>query len=107
MSLLTKVYLLCGIYIGIAVAGIIFIFLLLDTYKKIGLDSLKKEEKNPVQLLVNTLRHLRNKRQLLIIPLTLWSGFEQAYISADFTKVDFSRFSIQPNIFISLRKFNV
>ena len=78
---------MCGIYIGIAIAGIAFIFFMLDGYKKIGLDALKKEEKNPLQLLISTLKHLKNKRQLLIIPLTLWSGFEQAYISADFTKV--------------------
>lgn len=38
-------------------------------------------------MLVNTIKHLKNKNQLLIIPLTMYSGFEQAYIGADFTKV--------------------
>ena len=29
-----------------------------------------------------TVKHLRHKYQILLIPLTLWSGFEQAFISA-------------------------
>jgi hypothetical protein len=30
---------------------------------------------------------MRNPYQLLIIPLTLWSGFEQAFLTAEFTAV--------------------
>lgn len=58
----------------------------MNTYKSIGLKHSKEEQKSPIKLLVNTVNHMKNKHQLLIIPLTLWSGFEQAYISADFTK---------------------
>jgi predicted MFS family arabinose efflux permease len=35
---------------------------------------------------MTTIKHMGHKYQLLIIPLTLWNGFEQAFISADFTK---------------------
>ena len=59
----------------------------IDSYKKIGLTVSKEANKSPINLLVNTIRHIKNKNQLLIIPLTLFSGFEQAYLSADFTKV--------------------
>ena len=38
------------------------------------------ENKSNVQLLVATFRHMKNKYQILIIPLTLWSGFEQGII---------------------------
>ncbi|XP_037069211.1 protein unc-93 homolog A-like [Pollicipes pollicipes] len=30
--------------------------------------------------------HMKKPYQLLIIPLTMWSGFEQAFLMADFTK---------------------
>lgn len=30
---------------------------------------------------------MRKPYQMMIIPLTLWSGFEQAFIGADFTAV--------------------
>ncbi|XP_075056801.1 protein unc-93 homolog A-like isoform X2 [Mixophyes fleayi] len=32
------------------------------------------------------LRHLRDKRQCLLIPLTMWSGFEQGFLAGDYTK---------------------
>jgi hypothetical protein len=80
---------LCGIYVGLALTAVCLIFFLLDNYDKIGLNDnqQRKENKSPINLLVNTLKHIKNKNQLLIIPLTLYSGFEQAYIGADFTKV--------------------
>lgn len=86
--LLNTVYILCGIYVALALIGAALIFLFLNTYKQIGLES-KKQAKSPLSLLMNTIKHIKNSNQLLIIPLTLWSGFEQAYISADFTKVFF------------------
>lgn len=84
--LLETVYILCGIYVGLALIGAGCIFFFLNTYKQIGLES-KKQTKSPLSLLLNTIKHIKNPNQLLIIPLTLWSGFEQAFISADFTKV--------------------
>ncbi len=39
-------------------------------------------------LLVATFKHMLNPYQLLIIPLTIWIGFEQAFIGADFTAVN-------------------
>ncbi len=86
--LLSTVYLLCGIYIGLALLAAALIFIFLNTYKQIGMKPSQKEFGSPLHLLANTIKHIKNKNQLLIIPLTLWSGFEQAYISADFTKVN-------------------
>jgi len=84
--LLETVYILCGIYVGLALIGAGLIFFFLNTYQQIGLES-KKQTKSPLHLLLNTIKHIKNTNQMLIIPLTLWSGFEQAFISADFTKV--------------------
>ena len=40
-----------------------------------------------VKLLVSTGKHMRNANQLLLIPLTVWSGLEQSFLGAQFTKV--------------------
>lgn len=33
-----------------------------------------------------TFQHMRNPYQILIVGLTLWSGFEQAFLTAEFTQ---------------------
>ncbi len=48
------------------------------------------DEKEPLTgfgLLIATFRHLKNPFQILLIPLTMWSGFEQGFFGADFTAV--------------------
>ena len=36
-------------------------------------------------------RHMRKPKQLLMIPLTFWSGIEQGFFGADFTAVNRTR----------------
>ncbi len=43
-----------------------------------------------MKLLVATFKHLKKPYQLLIIPLTFWSGIEQGFFGADFTAVSCS-----------------
>lgn len=40
-----------------------------------------------LKLVVSTVKHLKNVNQLLLIPLTMWSGLEQSFLGAQFTKV--------------------
>jgi hypothetical protein len=40
-----------------------------------------------VKLLISSIKHMRNINQLLLIPLTIWSGLEQSYLGAQFSKV--------------------
>ena len=40
-----------------------------------------------MELLAATFKHLRKEYQILIIPLTFWSGVEQGFFGADFTAV--------------------
>ncbi|XP_037084786.1 UNC93-like protein [Pollicipes pollicipes] len=84
----TKIFTLAGIFLGLAVASSILIAVFVDSLRRYGEDDRgnNKENKTPVQLLLATFYHLRKKYQLLIIPLTLWSGFEQGFFTADFTK---------------------
>ncbi|XP_050399300.1 protein unc-93 homolog A [Patella vulgata] len=80
-----QVYLLCGIYIGCAVAAVIIISVLLD---KIILEKDERRQGRPSpKLLIATFKHLiSSPAQLLLIPLTIYSGVEQAFISGDYTK---------------------
>ncbi|KAK0041116.1 protein unc-93 A, partial [Biomphalaria pfeifferi] len=81
-----KVYTVCGIYIASAVIAVIIASLFLD---QITLDKETKAEDRKLspQLLVSTFRHLFSSPiQVMLIPLTIYSGVEQAFIGGDFTK---------------------
>lgn len=43
--------------------------------------------KSGKELLIASFNHMRHPYQLLVIPLTMWSGVEQAFLSADYTAV--------------------
>ena len=45
----------------------------------------EKEKRSGVELLVATFSHMKKPYQILIIPLTFWSGVEQGFFGADFT----------------------
>lgn len=82
-----QVYLVCGIYIAFALLAFVIVALLLD---RIVLD--KDEEgtgkrKLSLHLLLETFKHVkRDTYQKLLIPLTIYSGLEQAFITGDFTR---------------------
>ena len=77
---LETIYILCGIYLAVAIISIVLLFFLLDNYSRRA--ATQNQNWFSISLLQITVKHLRNKYQLLIIPLTLWSGFEQAFLSA-------------------------
>ena len=66
--------------------SILIVIFLLNTYKRKE-STHKTDAKGQCGLLIETLKHLKKPYQLLIIPLTMWLGFVQAFIGADFTKV--------------------
>ena len=48
------------------------------------------DEEQPLsglRLMLATFAHMRNPYQLLVIPLTVWSGIEQGYFGSEFTRV--------------------
>ena len=55
-----------------------------------------KEKQGGWQLLVATFKHMKKPYQLLIIPLTFWSGVEQGFFGADYTAVSFSKLFTLP-----------
>ncbi|XP_071997274.1 protein unc-93 homolog A isoform X3 [Engystomops pustulosus] len=84
------IYTLLGIYTGSGVLAVLLISIFLDN---ISLKSENKEKDiedikdEPIWLkILETLRHLKDIRQCLLIPITMWSGFEQGFLAGDYTK---------------------
>ncbi|KAM9002885.1 protein unc-93 homolog A-like isoform X1 [Sarcophilus harrisii] len=80
------IYTLLSIYTG---SGILAVFLVAIFLDPIPNDSEENEEERNTSIasgFLSTFRHLRDKRQCLLIPLTMYSGFEQAFLAGDYTK---------------------
>ena len=79
-----------GIYIGIAVMGVILLMIFVDQLPDYLREQESKERlKDEIKtLLFATCRHLRHMKQLLLIPLTIYSGLEQAFLASEFNKVE-------------------
>ena len=50
-----------------------------------GSDGQKKDKLSGLELLVATFKHMKKPYQLLVIPLTFWSGVEQGFFFSDYT----------------------
>ncbi|KAL1437395.1 hypothetical protein MTO96_001455 [Rhipicephalus appendiculatus] len=71
-----------GIYTACSLLAVLSMFVLLDPLTPPS----KLASKKPAALLVETLRHLRKPYQWAILPLTVYSGVQQAFLIADFTQ---------------------
>ncbi|XP_053393283.1 protein unc-93 homolog A-like isoform X2 [Mercenaria mercenaria] len=80
---MTKIYTVCGIYLGCACLGFVTIAIFLD---KIDHET-DGSQMTTKQLLGAMARHFYNsKYQKLLIPLTMYSGFEAAFFAGDYTR---------------------
>ncbi|XP_075720463.1 protein unc-93 homolog A-like [Rhinoderma darwinii] len=81
------IYTLLGIYTGSGVLAVLLVSVFLD-----NINLKKDEDKEDIKdksfwlKIMETLTHLKDKRQCLLIPLTMWSGFEQGFLAGDYTK---------------------
>ena len=105
----TNLYILAGVYLAFSLASALVVALFVDpltryeippnTRRRKSLWMLPilrygederdegKEKLSGLQLLMATFKHMRKYYQILIIPLTFWSGVEQGFFGADFTAV--------------------
>ena len=90
-----KIITLISIYLAVGILAIILIISLLDKVKVLGSD---KRNHGVFSLFIATLKHLKDVRMRLLIPLTMYSGLEQGFVFGDFTKVSISHLP-----FLSLR----
>ena len=86
---ITKIYIIAGIFLGCSLTAAAIVAIFVDPLTRFGEDERNsdREQLSGVQLLVATFRHMKNKNQILVIPITIWSGIEQGYFNADFTAV--------------------
>ncbi|XP_067900740.1 protein unc-93 homolog A isoform X3 [Heterodontus francisci] len=81
----TTIYTLSAIYTGVGIGGIILVAFFLDYLDKKEVMEFK-EDINLWTVLVATFTQLKDKRQCLLIVMTIYSGFEQGFLAGDYTK---------------------
>ncbi|KAJ1155110.1 hypothetical protein NDU88_007845 [Pleurodeles waltl] len=80
------IYILMGVYTGCGVLAVLLVALFLD---QINLKEEHEKEEKEVTICMSfmaTFRQLKDKRQCLLIPLTMFSGFQQGFLASDYTK---------------------
>ncbi|XP_051471235.1 protein unc-93 homolog A isoform X2 [Apus apus] len=82
------IYTLLGIYTASGVLAVLLIAILLDQIKSDQAETEKEILETPSfwSTFLATFQHLKDKRQCLLIPLTIYSGLEQGFLSGDYTK---------------------
>lgn len=79
------VWTLVGTYVVFGVLSIIFLFIFMDSEN----DEQREKNKNvkfSAGLFTATISQMGNKYQVLIAPLTIYTGMEQAFMTAEYTK---------------------
>ncbi|NWS00869.1 UN93A protein, partial [Motacilla alba] len=79
------IYTLVGVYTASGVLAVLLVIIFLDQIKSDQVET-EKEKTSFWSTFLATFHHLKDKRQCLLIPLTMYSGFEQAFLSGDFSK---------------------
>ncbi|NXN97631.1 UN93A protein, partial [Rhinopomastus cyanomelas] len=82
------IYTLLGIYTATGVLAVLLVVLFLDQIKPDPAEAAKGTPEKPSfwSTFLATFRHLKDRRQCLLIPLTMYSGLEQGFLSGDYTK---------------------
>ncbi|KAM8809246.1 protein unc-93 homolog A [Eudromia elegans] len=82
------IYTLLGIYTASGVLAVLLIVIFLDQIKSDQAETEREITKTPSfwSTFLATFQQLKDKRQCLLIPLTMYSGFEQGFLAGDYTK---------------------
>ncbi|XP_043859451.1 protein unc-93 homolog A-like [Dromiciops gliroides] len=80
------IYTLLGIYTGSGILAVLLIVLFLDSIPNDSEENEEEKNKSISSHLLETFQQLKDKRQRLLIPLTMYGGFEQGFLSGDYTK---------------------
>ncbi|KAM5163098.1 protein unc-93 homolog A [Mantella aurantiaca] len=81
------IYTVLGVYTGTGILAVLLIIIFLDNIDLKDEETGKDDKRESFWItILATFRHLQDKRQVLLIPITMWSGFEQGFLAGDFTK---------------------
>ncbi|XP_072359612.1 protein unc-93 homolog A-like [Scyliorhinus torazame] len=83
---MSTIHTLSGIYTGVGIAGVILVAFFLDQFDQDDVKQFKEKDINLLSVLVATFTQLKDKRQCLLIVMTMYSGFEQGFLAGDYTK---------------------
>ena len=86
---ITKIYIIAAIYLACSIAAALLVAFFVDPLSRFESTD-ERRDRSPstgLQLLVATFRQMMKKEQILVIPITFWSGIEQGFFGADFTAV--------------------
>ncbi|KAI9583070.1 hypothetical protein GQX74_012287 [Glossina fuscipes] len=82
-----KIQLLNSIFLVCMVIAFLLMFFGVNSLKRYGIKRGETEEGlSGLKLLTATINLLRTRRQLLILPITMFIGLEEAFLAVDFTK---------------------
>ncbi|XP_071443973.1 UNC93-like protein [Hetaerina americana] len=85
----SEIFEISAIYLTCVVIAVAIIAIFLDPLSRYGEKQRSKDpagEMTGLQLMAATAFQLKNPYQMLLIPITVWIGMEQAFIGADFTQ---------------------
>ena len=77
------------IYVAIAVLGLIVLIIFVDELPRWLMPKEGNLRREVVKFLTGTMRQMKNKKQIALIPITVYTGLEQGALGAEFTKVNF------------------
>ncbi|CAJ1077972.1 protein unc-93 homolog A [Xyrichtys novacula] len=80
------VWTLVGCYIGVGVLAILIIAIFLDNIDQEQSSEFRENREPFCQTFLATFRLLKDWRLITLIPLTMYSGFEQSFLSGEYTK---------------------
>ncbi|XP_029984620.1 protein unc-93 homolog A-like [Sphaeramia orbicularis] len=80
------VWTLVGCYIGVGVLAILIVAIFLDNIDREQVSQFRGNREPFCHTFMATFRLLKDWRLLTLIPLTMYSGFEQSFLSGEYTK---------------------
>ncbi|MBN3306481.1 UN93A protein, partial [Amia calva] len=80
------VNILLGSYISVGILAMILVAVFLDNLDRAESQAFRENRDPFWTVFLATFKQLTDKRQILIIPLTMYSGFEQGFLAGDYTK---------------------
>uniref|UniRef100_A0A3Q4GVT9 Protein unc-93 homolog A n=1 Tax=Neolamprologus brichardi TaxID=32507 RepID=A0A3Q4GVT9_NEOBR len=81
------VWTLVGSYIGVGVLAILIVAVFLDNIDREQASEFRGSQQPFCHTFLATFRLLKDWRLVTLIPLTMYSGFEQSFLSGEYTKV--------------------
>ncbi|XP_015673950.1 protein unc-93 homolog A [Protobothrops mucrosquamatus] len=82
----TLIYTLMGIYTASEILAVLLVTVFLDQISTNQAESEEKTVSSFGSTFLETFQHLKDKRQCLLIPLTMYSGLEQGFLAGDYNK---------------------